>query len=151
MILRAALAQVRQQEIAPSMSAAAFASLVTLPVVIVAPGRFVTRGGQVVDVAFASEKHDFGCRGSYSTGQAEGWHKSGRLYFSQESANDIVGVAPVLTADQARRVRESIAECDRDIAREAPRDADLRPVDVRERLDFYRAHRARLVTMLAPV
>lgn len=71
-------------------SRAWFAALVPLPDVIERPGAYVTRGGEVVTVHPADTKHRFGCLGRYSTGEAEGWHKSGRLYFSQVSANDIV-------------------------------------------------------------
>jgi hypothetical protein len=71
-------------------SNALFAAFLTLPSVITGPGRYVTRGGEVVSVGVASTRHDFGCSGAYSTGQAEGWHKSGRLYFGRETANDIV-------------------------------------------------------------
>lgn len=69
------------------------ASLVTLPTVITAPGRYVTRSGEVVTVEVAMERHLFGCAGTYSTGEREEWHKSGRLMFDRETPNDIVGAA----------------------------------------------------------
>lgn len=54
------------------------------------------------------------------------------------------------SASHVRRIVEAIAECDRYIAKEEPRDASLRPADVAKRLEFYKAHRAKLVTMLEP-
>lgn len=72
------------------MSSAAFASFVVLPIVVTQPGQYVTRCGEVVFIDTATLKHNFGCRGSYSTGQTEGWHRSGRLYFGQKCQNDIV-------------------------------------------------------------
>ena len=75
------------------MSSAAFASFVILPTIIAGPGEYLTRCGERVTVNEASTKHDFGCRGRYSTGQSEGWHKSGRLYFGQTCNNDIVSAA----------------------------------------------------------
>lgn len=70
-----------------------FCSLVTLQTVITAPGRYVTRSGEEVVVAKVSDNHDFGCRGAYSGGATEGWHKSGRLYFGKTCNNDIVRAA----------------------------------------------------------
>ena len=55
----------------------------------------------------------------------------------------------MLTAEYARRIRESIADCDRYIAKEEPRNPLLRPADVAKRLEFYKAHRAKLLAMLA--
>jgi hypothetical protein len=75
---------------ATMISGAEFVSLITLPDVITQPGQYFTRAGEVVTVRRVSAKHDFGCRGIYSTGQADGWHKSGRLYFGILSDNDIV-------------------------------------------------------------
>lgn len=72
------------------MSSAAFASFVTLPVVITQPGQYRTRCGEVVSVERSSSKHNFGCQGRYSSGQTENWHRSGRLYFGQHCQNDIV-------------------------------------------------------------
>jgi hypothetical protein len=53
-----------------------------------------------------------------------------------------------LTTEQVRRVRDAIAECDRFIAKEEPRRADLRPANVQKILDHYKAHRVKLVQML---
>ena len=55
----------------------------------------------------------------------------------------------MLTSEQTRRIVEAIAECDRFIALESPRAADLRPADIAKTLAHYIAHRARLVAMLA--
>lgn len=70
-----------------------FAAFVVLPVVITGPGQYVTRSGEVVTVAQASSRHAFECRGAYSDGVSEAWHKSGRLLFGSETANDIVRAA----------------------------------------------------------
>ena len=43
----------------------------------------------------------------------------------------------------------AIAECDRYIAKESPRAADLRPAGITQLLASYIAHRAKLVAMLA--
>jgi len=50
--------------------------------------------------------------------------------------------------DRQRRVLEAIADCDRFIAKEGPRAANLRPADMQNHLDFCRAHRAKLINML---
>lgn len=75
------------------MASAAFASLVLLADVITTPGKYITRAGELVEVTEASTRHDFNCTGTYSNGIREGWHKSGRLYFGQQSPNDIVRAA----------------------------------------------------------
>lgn len=67
-----------------------FSSLVTKNVVIAEPGEYITRGGEKVAIIKASSNHDFGCRGKYATGQRDNWHKSGHVFFSKESVNDIV-------------------------------------------------------------
>lgn len=70
-----------------------YASLVTKPDIITGPGQYVTRSGETVTITAASTRQDFRCVGHYSNGIREGWHKSGRLYFGMESANDIVRAA----------------------------------------------------------
>jgi len=70
-----------------------WAPFVTFPVIITEPGEYITRGGERVKVASVSTKHDFDCLGTYSTGQSEGWHKSGRLFAGRTSNNDIVSKA----------------------------------------------------------
>jgi hypothetical protein len=69
-----------------------FAPLVLLPVVVTAPGRYLTRCGEQVLVRRASSRHDFGCAGEYACGTREAWHRSGRLYAGIVSRNDIVSV-----------------------------------------------------------
>lgn len=54
----------------------------------------------------------------------------------------------MLTKEQTSRVFQAIAECDRYIAIESPRSADLRPVEIARLLDSYISHRAKLVGML---
>lgn len=75
------------------MSIAWFCAFLTLPAGITAPGQYRTRGGEVVTVERVSTRHEFGCKGTYSTGQRDGWHKTGRLYFGMLSNNDIVSPA----------------------------------------------------------
>lgn len=74
------------------MKFANFVPLVSLPNVITGAGSYITGGGELATVEEASKKQDFGCRGAYATGQAEGWHRSGRLFASRETNNDIVRV-----------------------------------------------------------
>jgi hypothetical protein len=54
-----------------------------------------------------------------------------------------------LTKEKTRRILEAIADCDRYIAKEEPRRADLRPADVAKHLEFCKAHKAKLIGMLA--
>lgn len=80
------------------MSSAAYAGLVTLPVVITEPGDYITRSGErvtITRVSGVSDRHDHGCWGRYlPDGPDDSWHKSGRLYFSMTSGNDIISKAP---------------------------------------------------------
>jgi hypothetical protein len=46
------------------------------------------------------------------------------------------------------KILQAIAECNRYIALEGARSADLRPADIQKLLDWYIAHRAKLLTML---
>jgi hypothetical protein len=71
-----------------------FAPLVTLPVIIDAPGQYLTRCGEIVTVRRTSMRNGFECTGEYSSGVVEAWHRSGRLYSSLTSRNDIVAKAP---------------------------------------------------------
>jgi hypothetical protein len=57
-------------------------------------------------------------------------------------------IKKVLTEQEARSVRSAIEDCNRYIAKESPRSADLRPADVAKRLEWYIAHRAKLLAML---
>jgi len=72
------------------MTSTHFAGLVTLPVVVDAPGLYLTRIGEQVRVDRASNRHDFACLGEYQCGTLERWHKSGRLFVGLECNNDIV-------------------------------------------------------------
>lgn len=72
------------------MTSAYLYPLILLPVIIDAPGKYKTRCGETVEVTKTSNKHDFGCHGTYEGNIAERWHKSGRIFASQESNNDIV-------------------------------------------------------------
>lgn len=68
-------------------------ALIVLPTIIDRAGKYITRGGESVVIEKVSIGQNFGCRGFYSDGVQEGWHKSGRLYFGQQSKNDIVRAA----------------------------------------------------------
>lgn len=73
------------------MSSAYFAPFVLLEVIIAAPGEYLTRRGERVTIEQASTRQDFGCIGRYADcGTLDRWHKSGRLFAGQLSANDIV-------------------------------------------------------------
>ena len=54
-----------------------------------------------------------------------------------------------MTNETRRKVTEAIADCNRYITLEDSRAADLRPADIQKLLDWYIAHRAKLLTMLA--
>lgn len=54
-----------------------------------------------------------------------------------------------MNADHKRKILDVIADCDRYIAREEPRNPTLRPADVAQRLEWYKAHRQKLIGMLA--
>lgn len=55
------------------------------------------------------------------------------------------------TNSRERKIRQAIEECDRYIAKESPRSADLRPAEIQKLLDQYIAHREKLIGMLAEV
>jgi hypothetical protein len=46
------------------------------------------------------------------------------------------------------KITQAIADCNRYIALEGSRSADLRPADIQKLLEWYIAHRAKLLTML---
>jgi hypothetical protein len=64
------------------------AFFLSFPVVITTPGQYVTRSGEVVTVDDVSDHH--WKPGMYSCGTIERWHRSGRIFSGQETANDIV-------------------------------------------------------------
>ncbi len=72
------------------MTSAYFAPLVLFPAIITGPGRYLTRCGEAVEIVKASQRHEFGCHGTYSNGIADKWHRSGRLFAGMLSPNDIV-------------------------------------------------------------
>lgn len=53
------------------------------------------------------------------------------------------------TAQQVKRILEAIGDCDQFIAKEGPRNPDLRPADMQQHLDFCIAHKQKLIDMLA--
>lgn len=73
-----------------SLRAATLAPLVVLPRVIDAPGRYVTRGGETVEVTDVRDHH--WKRGRYLGDEPipEIWHNSGRIFAGQLSDNDII-------------------------------------------------------------
>lgn len=77
------------------MSSAYFAPLVLLPTVIDSPGRYRTRGGEIVIIDTAPthiRHHAHDCFGTYEAeGIRDRWHRSGRIYAGMECENDIVG------------------------------------------------------------
>lgn len=72
------------------MTSAYYAPLVLAPMVIVAPGEYVTRCGETVTVTAASARHEHGCVGQYPNEVREAWHRSGRIFANMETQNDIV-------------------------------------------------------------
>jgi hypothetical protein len=64
--------------------------LIILPTIIHGPGKYRTRGGEVVEVEAVSRRPDFRCSGRYANGTREGWNKSGRLYAGVQCRNDII-------------------------------------------------------------
>jgi hypothetical protein len=54
-----------------------------------------------------------------------------------------------MTNYQAKQVLAGIADCDRIIAKEGSRSADLRPAYMQQVLDHAIAHKAKLIDMLA--
>lgn len=81
-----------------SRNYAYFAPLVTLPKIITAPGKYLTRCGETVMIDAASPKPyfncSFDCHGRYSDGIIEHWHSTGRIYATSETKNDIVKPKP---------------------------------------------------------
>ena len=67
-----------------------YANFVLLPTVITKTGKYQTRNGETVLIRSVSDRHNHSCIGTYSNGVEDGWHKSGRIYYSLESSNDIV-------------------------------------------------------------
>ncbi len=49
---------------------------------------------------------------------------------------------------QRQKIQSAIDDCNRYIAKESARSADLRPVDIAKLLDWYISHRAKLLAML---
>lgn len=54
-----------------------------------------------------------------------------------------------MSSQTRRKIIEAIQECDRFIAKEEPRAADLRPTQVAQMLEHARQHRIKLIGMLA--
>jgi len=76
------------------MATAYFTPLVSLPFIIDEPGKYVTRGGNLVTITKVSRMHDFNCCGFYDGFDIKDrWHKSGRSYSSVVCGNDIVSKA----------------------------------------------------------
>ena len=54
-----------------------------------------------------------------------------------------------MNTQQISSIQSAIQDCDRYIAKEGARDANLRPAEIAKLLDWYMAHRAKLLAMLA--
>jgi hypothetical protein len=52
------------------------------------------------------------------------------------------------TREQSRRILDAIADCERFIAKEDHRRADLRPASIQQHLDFCKSHKVKLQLML---
>lgn len=90
-------------------TAAYFAPLVSLPTLISAPDSYVTRDGKVVSVSAVSDRHDFGCVGTYSNGIRESWHRSGPMARGYYARRRISTVAPSIDSAAARRLSSVIS------------------------------------------
>jgi hypothetical protein len=66
----------------------------------------------------------------------------------QELLTETLGTDAQVAAMLKQRIQREIREADRFIALEGGRAADLRPVEVQTTLDFYVAHRAKLLALL---
>ena len=53
-----------------------------------------------------------------------------------------------MSQSQINSIRSAINDCNAYIAKESARDANLRPADVAKLLEWYVAHRAKLIAML---
>lgn len=53
-----------------------------------------------------------------------------------------------MTKETSRKILQAISECDRFIAIEEKRSADLRPAKVAQHLEFCHKHKAKLIKML---
>lgn len=53
-----------------------------------------------------------------------------------------------MTQQQIKSIRSAIADCDRFIAKESGRNPALRPAETAKLLDWYVAHRSKLLAML---
>lgn len=53
-----------------------------------------------------------------------------------------------MTSTNRNKIIQAIAECDRYIALESKRSEDLRPIKIKQLLDWYIAHRVKLLSML---
>jgi hypothetical protein len=78
------------------------AYFLSFPAVITGTGKYVTRSGETVTVERVDDHH--WKRGHYADGTPERWHRSGRIFSGQETANDIIGPEPApkqIAADAA--------------------------------------------------
>jgi hypothetical protein len=65
------------------------------------------------------------------------------------AANILRRGAHLSVAEQLKRIRSAIADCDRFIAKEGPRDPALRPAETQKTLDFTIQHRLNLLAAVA--
>lgn len=62
----------------------------SLPEIVTCNGFYVTRQGEVVEILQKSEAVPQFFAGRYSSGVYDMWHKSGRMFPSTDSDNDII-------------------------------------------------------------
>ena len=72
------------------MSMAYMSGFIGKPTIIVKPGEYKTRSGEIVVISKVTESFYLQCYGYYKNGVAESWHKSGRIFANVISENDIV-------------------------------------------------------------
>lgn len=65
-----------------------------LPSIVKAPGLYLTRCGETVNITKALQGPGVPCKGTYPNGVSESWHHTGRIFTGCETNNDIVGIAP---------------------------------------------------------
>lgn len=67
------------------------AFFLSFPVIITAPGQYITRSGEAVEIEAARDAHWM--VGKYACGTTETWHRSGRIFSGKQTQNDIIAKA----------------------------------------------------------
>ena len=68
-------------------------ALLSKPRIIVGPGQYVTRSGEIVTVKSMLTRRFYGAAGHYPNGTQEMWDVSGRILPLTETDNDVVRAA----------------------------------------------------------